>query len=143
MRKRIDTTPMQIQKLVYLCHGWILGGTGQPLILDKIEAWDYGPVIPVLYHRFKEYRGDPITESGEDFSEYFGDDFNKSLIEDVLKRYRDLNGIKLSSITHESDSPWDRTIKKHGRGATIENDLIEQYYTRVLYDLYAKANNDE
>jgi uncharacterized phage-associated protein len=55
-------TPMQLVKLVFLCHGWMLGLYGKPLVRDRIEAWKYGPVIPKLYNAVKQYRGGPISQ---------------------------------------------------------------------------------
>jgi uncharacterized phage-associated protein len=34
-------TPLQLMKLVYIAHGWMLGTYGRPLIKDRIEAWKY------------------------------------------------------------------------------------------------------
>jgi uncharacterized phage-associated protein len=39
-------TPLQLMKLVYIAHGWMLGIHQRPLIKDHIEAWKLGPVIP-------------------------------------------------------------------------------------------------
>lgn len=123
---------MQLQKLVYLCHGWVLGGTGEALIMDRIEAWDYGPVIPNLYHHYKKYKGNAIKEEGMDHSNRIKEGITSFLIDEVLKKYGNNDGISLSSITHEEGSPWDMTIRKHGLGAVIQNDVMEKYYTRVL-----------
>ncbi len=37
-------THMQLQKLVYIAHGWsfALGEEEAPLIADTVEAWDWG-----------------------------------------------------------------------------------------------------
>jgi uncharacterized phage-associated protein len=48
-----DLTPMKILKLTYLAHGWHLCYTDSPLILDQVQAWKYGPVVPSVYHYFK------------------------------------------------------------------------------------------
>ena len=50
-----ELTQMHLQKLVYLAHGWCLAVTGKPLIEEKIQAWDYGPVIKPLYDALKSY----------------------------------------------------------------------------------------
>ena len=42
-------TPLQLIKLTYIAHGWMLTLYGRPLIVDEVEAWKYGPVIPDLY----------------------------------------------------------------------------------------------
>ena len=36
-------TPLQVQKLTYLCHGWTLGLYSQPLSRQQVEAWRWGP----------------------------------------------------------------------------------------------------
>src|ERR1041385_1190632 len=54
--------PLKMQKLVYFAHGWYLAFTGKPLLNEFVEAWQYGPVIPDLYHAFKHYGSQPITE---------------------------------------------------------------------------------
>ena len=46
LRRDVETTPMHVLKLVYLCHGWVLGLTDQALIDEPVEAWQYVP--PVL-----------------------------------------------------------------------------------------------
>lgn len=41
-------TPMQLVKLTYIAHGWSLALHEKGLFKNKIEAWQYGPVIPDL-----------------------------------------------------------------------------------------------
>src|SRR5258708_4614205 len=55
-------TPMQLIKLVYFAHGWHLALTGKPLLDERVEAWKYGPVVPSLYHEFKRYGNEEITD---------------------------------------------------------------------------------
>ena len=57
-RKTLD--PMQVQKLVYFGHGWHFAYTNNSLIDERFEAWDYGPVVPTLYHSFKKWGSGPI-----------------------------------------------------------------------------------
>lgn len=54
---------MKLQKLVYIAHGWMLGITGNPLIKNRVEAWQWGPVIPDLYHPLKKYGSGIVDES--------------------------------------------------------------------------------
>jgi uncharacterized phage-associated protein len=47
-----DTAPltvMKLLKLVYIAHGWYLAFADKPLISEKVEAWDYGPVRASAY----------------------------------------------------------------------------------------------
>src|SRR4051812_38412301 len=64
--------PLKMQKLVYFAHGWYMAFMGDPIkpLLDEyVEAWQYGPVIPDLYHAFKSFGSNPIT--GRAVSWYF------------------------------------------------------------------------
>ncbi len=56
-------TPMHIQKLIYFAHGWNLALTGEPLIRERVEAWDYGPVIRALYGELKVFGSGAITKN--------------------------------------------------------------------------------
>ena len=60
-------TPLKIQKLVYIAHGWHLALYEKPLVYDEFaEAWEYGPVFPSIYHEFKHFGGAPIAEPATD-----------------------------------------------------------------------------
>lgn len=122
-------TPMQILKLVYIAHGWQLGLHGRPLVNESIEAWQYGPVIPSLYHRYKRYGSHPIDEDPERPTGF--DAAELSTIEQVWGGYGKRSGVSLSSLTHEPGSPWDITVKQSGLGSVISSDLIEDYYQRL------------
>src|SRR5687768_4006741 len=55
-------TNMELQKLVYIAHGYSLAILDRPLIKQYVEAWRYGPVIPDLYHALRQYRSGDVTE---------------------------------------------------------------------------------
>jgi uncharacterized phage-associated protein len=125
----IPLTPMQVLKLVYISHGWQLGLYGRPLINESIEAWQYGPVVPSVYHRYKRFGSNFISDIPNCFPEGF-DPSEVSTIEQVFKGYGRRSGISLSSLTHEPGTPWSQTVQQSGIGAVISNDLIEDYYRR-------------
>ena len=50
-------TPLEIIKLVYFCHGWMLGLYRRPLIKQNVQAWRYGPVVADVYHCLKQHGG--------------------------------------------------------------------------------------
>ena len=53
-------THTALQKLAYFCHAWSLVQLHQPLVKQKFEAWDFGPVLPYLYREFKNYDRAPV-----------------------------------------------------------------------------------
>lgn len=128
MRRDLPTTPMHVLKLSYICHGWMLGIYGEPLIQESVEAWRYGPVIPDVYRRYKSFRGEPIDAIPIDRSESLGD-LENNLISAVLKAYKDYTGWQLSSITHQPGTPWHKVYNGgDGENAIIPNKVIKEYY---------------
>src|SRR4051812_39910789 len=58
---KAQISPLKLQKLVYFAHGWYLALAGKPLIEERVQAWQFGPVIPTLYREFKRYGNSPIA----------------------------------------------------------------------------------
>ena len=125
-------TPMQLLKLVYIAHGWMLGLYGRPLIKDEVQAWQYGPVIPRLYDAIRRFRSQPVEGpleppgSGEAL-----DDQERSIIDQVYDIYGRMTGPDLSRLTHAPESPWALTYAPGEFGIVIPNDIIEDHYARL------------
>ena len=120
-------TPMQLLKLVYISHGWMLGLYNRPLFEDEIEAWRYGPVVRSVYSKYKRFGASPISDDVQDQGCSF-DEYALNVMEQVVEVYGDYNGLMLSSLCHQPGSPWEITIKETGENSIIQNDLIEYHY---------------
>ena len=124
-------TPMQVQKLTYFCHAWMLGLGYGPLFQDAVESWQYGPVIRALYHSLKGYGADRITdpylEQPAEFSEQ-----EEKVISVVWQQYGHMSGVRLSRMTHASGSPWDQTYRENKRSQIIHNHTIRDYYAALI-----------
>ena len=121
-------TPLQVIKLVYFCHAWMLGLHGRPLINEPIEAWEYGPVIETVYQGLKHYRGNPV-KSLIDVPEASFDDEERDIIRQVYAKYGSLNGFRLSALTHAPSTPWQKTWEDKGKNSIIPNSLIQEHYS--------------
>lgn len=141
-RNGVGITPMKLQKLVYYAHGWSLGILGEPLIDGVIEAWKYGPVIDSIYHEFKHYGSDEITQPATvfDFGSFElieprieGDETSLSLIAKVWDEYGRYSAITLSSMTHAAGSPWEisREGRDEARSVPISNEVIRDYFEKL------------
>ena len=122
-------TPMQLIKLAYIAHGWMLGKHGSALLLEPVEAWQYGPVIPSIYQAVKNFRSSPV-EYIQGYSQYAPIQFNQNeldVMDEVYKKYGKYDGIVLSNATHQPSSPWSQ-VPVHYPALPISNDLIEHYY---------------
>lgn len=130
LRRDIDTTPMHVLKLAYFSHGWMLGLHDQTLINEPVEAWQFGPVIPSIYHRYKSFRGDPIDLVPIDRSDQMSSE-QQEILESVVAVYWDTSAIKLSNISHNPGSPWDIVMHQYGAGTIIPNRLIRAHYKQL------------
>ena len=136
-----ESTPkfVKIQKLVYFAHVFYLGMHDKPLIEEQLEAWQWGPIFPSLYHCFM----------GQDIAEVMRqaptvqDSEAKEMIESVGKVLLPMSTMNLSLIAHSEESPWYKTVTaatestdtsveflrlKLPPGLVIERELIRQFY---------------
>lgn len=108
----IPVTPMKLQKLLYFLYRDYLKRTGEHLFADRFEAWKYGPVLSEVYYAFNEYRDKPIKKYYQDGdgNYYKVNETNnpafKNVLYEVWNKYKDYNGIELSSITHQKGTAW-------------------------------------
>lgn len=125
-----SVSPLTLQKLLYLAHMQYLGETGEPLIPEQFEAWDYGPVVPELYHEIKG--------------------FGRGKVKDVFFGARNLDGTKeaktidyvgqtlknarpgaLVDFTHHKDGAWAKNYVPGSRGCVISSqDILDEYRWR-------------
>ena len=134
-------SPMKLQKLVYYAVGWFAGHTGKPLVDEAVEAWQYGPVFPSLYHEFKRFGSGAITEKAFECADGCkrrevatpGDPHVRQFLDNVWSSYGKYTGIALSEMAHAADSPWDRTWRAANgvRNADIPFDVISGYFKQA------------
>lgn len=129
--------PLQIQKLLYLAQGWTLGLSGSPLFRDPIEAWEYGPVVPDVYHTVKMFGSSSIRGRLKRFDhtrrqvvtarEPF-DALESDVIQAVWDKYGSWSGPKLIGFTHQSGSPWWQARQSREYNARISIDRMKEWF---------------
>lgn len=125
-------TIMELVKYVYLAHGWTLGLTDAPLIKDKVEAWQYGPVVPVVYRAFRP-QGVVIDkkaideETGKPYSADSITQEQLGIIEEVYRVYSQVLAFELSSLTHGQGTPWSKCYGK----PEIDDETIKRHYKEI------------
>lgn len=127
-------SPLELIKLTYLAHGWSLALRGEPLVLDDLQAWQYGPVFPQLYQSLKTFRANPVDHVPQSLAERNAvcvlSDEDQSLIKSVYSAYKKFNGVQLSSLTHQPNTPWDQAWSE-GRNSKIRNDVIKSHFDEL------------
>ena len=126
---------LKINKMLYYAQGWALVRLGRPLFDESIQAWDYGPVIPEVYHAFKCCGKLSIKEPIDVFDESRLNSEELELLVDVYTAYGRYTGWALKEMTHEKGSPWDMVYQK-GKNIIIENEIIKKYFEKQSLDTF-------
>jgi uncharacterized phage-associated protein len=144
----VALTPMKLQKLIYFAHGWHLALLQKPLIDERIQAWEFGPVIRTVYDEFKGFGRGPITGRADTIvmrdSElsFFrpeipeSDSQTRGLLDRVWEVYKDHSAYQLSALTHETGSPWAKAYSANPgvRNLTIDDDDIRAFFEQKAHD---------
>ena len=142
-------SPMKIQKLLYLAHGYHLAETGQPLLDEFFEAWKFGPVLPSIYHACKHNGSRSINSYIVDNA--FGnrpapiptEPLANEIIDFVWHEFGQEDAATLSDWTHVRGGPWDKVTESGTsimRNKDIPNELIENYFKENLYGQEASTS---
>ena len=131
LQNKNPKTPLQVLKLIYFAHAWILVFRQRPLFRQTVEAWKYGPVVPDVYHALKQHGRRTIPGPIPIIKPYEGVSDEIDIVEWVAEKYDGFSGEELSHMTHWPDSPWFVARVEGGLGATISNKLTEAYYMRL------------
>ena len=117
---------LSLNKLVYLAQVESLKTrNGMPLFDDRIEAWDYGPVEPVVYHMFKQFGRDPVSiPSDYPISSIQVPDYATRIVDSVLERYGSLSAFDLVNITHREGGAWKNVYVAGGNAEITIEDIL-------------------
>lgn len=143
-------TLLGLVKKVYIAHGFSLALFGKSLLderFDTVEAWKYGPVIPSVYHSFKQYKANPIPREGKAVVVEWNDDTRvpdfvtpeltdadaRKVVEMVARRYAGYTDSDLVTLTHQNGTPWEMCYKEG------VNEKIPDLYTRYYYQKLVKV----
>lgn len=109
-----NLTPMKLQKLMFFAQSWYLKTYNQVLFDGEFERWQYGPVLPELYHEFKKFGSGCITKYGENLWKQIdiidaNDPSNKTVfdfLDQIINTYGRYTGTQLSWMTHQPETAW-------------------------------------
>lgn len=133
-------THKKVQKLCYYAQAWYCAlYDGTPLFEDEIQAWVHGPVVPILFPVYADYKWTKIPKA--DFDDSIFDDKITDVLEAVYNTYGEFSGDQLESLTHSEDpwiyargslKPWEIST------APISCAAMRNYYARK----YEQSQND-
>lgn len=121
-------TNLKLQKLLYYAQGAHLALHNEPLFPERIEAWTHGPVVPDVYHRYKQHGSEPIPVEQINLEAYNAQ--VREVLDEVNEVFGQFSALKLRAMTH-NEPPWIQTPQ----GGTIPLDLMKEFFkTMVIPD---------
>lgn len=110
---------LKLQKLLYYAQSAFLALKNTPLFSNDIVAWNHGPVIEEIYHKYKEYGFNDIDK----FDEVKIDEDTEKLLTEVYNVFGEYSAWGLRNLTH-TEKPWLSTNKN----SIISQELMKESF---------------
>ena len=118
---------LQMQKILYLAHMFYMGKHGGPLLDEEFEAWDYGPVLPSLYHKIKFFGSGPVHDIFYN-NRIIKDGPEAEILNQAAQKFAHTKPGTLVAYTHREDGAWSKNYAPGARNMPIKNDDIVREY---------------
>lgn len=119
-------TNLKLQKLLYFIQAEFLVSIGAPCFNEEIEAWDFGPVVPEVYHEYKSFGNSNIILSEDDELPFIRET-DRNRIKGMVDEGAQYSASDLVRITH-NQAPWKNAYKRYYNNV-ITKDAIQDYFT--------------
>lgn len=139
--RKLNLTNLSLQKLVYFAHGISLTRYKKPLVSGYFEAWQFGPVHPLIYKEFKDCGKYPINKRATSQDLLTGETtvvkikptkLLTIIIDSLFDGFAQLPASRLVDISHARGGPWYQAVDKDRTNIAfnprISDKLIEQYF---------------
>lgn len=124
---------LALQKILYIAHMFYIGEhNGEPLVDEPFEAWNYGPVLPRVYHKAKIYGRSPVQNIFHLIpSVEPGDEYN--MLSQAVAALASASPSKLVAITHWDKGAWAANYHPDKRATNIipNSAILEEYHARA------------
>lgn len=122
---------LKLQKLAYYAQGFSLALQGRVLFDEPVEAWMHGPVVPALYHKYKEFGNQGLPAPARiDFSRFSDDD--RELLDEVFKVYGQFSAWKLRNMSH-NETPWKETYVEGEASREIPPAVMAEFFQTLIH----------
>ena len=132
---------LKLQKVLYFIQAYFLISKSEQCFKERIEAWDFGPVVPEAYREYKQFGSSNIPWISNyvemDFDDFWNSrvkkfrkevisEGDKICIEAVVDMLADYSATDLVEITH-SQTPWiDAYVPNRNNEITLQ--AIKEYF---------------
>ena len=123
-----------MQRVLYLANMVYIGRYDEPLVDEYFEAWDYGPILPKLYHKVKCYASRPVQNIFRSVPDIDKDTEEYKIIKLSFNKFGIMYPPRLIGLTQAEGGGWDRNYKADGLKPFIEPKHIKEEYKLLTSD---------
>jgi uncharacterized phage-associated protein len=120
-------TDIELYRLLYIAQMTHLGEYNTPLVEEKFEAWEFGPVQPDLYHKIN-LNGESALKQALNNAEPVPAGSEKLILDQTYDNTKKYDGDWLNAVTRWENGAWSKCFDPQHPNATIPNDDIRQEY---------------
>ncbi len=118
---------LKLQKILYFVQAEFLVAKNQPCFREKIEAWDFGPVVPDVYFAYRMYGSTNIPCLGKSGVSQLISEKDRGLLDGIIDACSNYSASALVEITHHQ-TPWIIAYNQDGHNNEIKTDSIKNYF---------------
>ena len=118
---------LRLQKVLYFVQADFLINRDIPCFMESIEAWDFGPVVPEVYHKYKIFGSSMIPSFICGSIAEKIRTLDKEMINEIVDLCAGKSTSELVDITHQQE-PWKNAYRKYCNNI-ITNESIRKYFT--------------
>lgn len=127
-KKGYSISNLKLQKIMYFIQALFLIYKNEACFREEIEAWDYGPVVPEVYGKYKTYGSAAIPYLGDDVSNKISK-FDRTLIDKVVDFFSKYSASALVDLTHRQ-APWKDAYIPYKKNV-IPKKSIKEYFANA------------
>lgn len=127
-------THLKLQKLLYYAQAWSLVLLGKPMFVEDIQAWTHGPVIPVVYAFYAQFKYNdlPVPEKCPKIKKEY-----EEVLEEVMRIYGIYEAKYLERLTHQ-EKPWQEARGNLPLEAKCETVISTETMKRFYSEMQAR-----
>lgn len=119
--KTYGISNLRLQKILYFIQAYFYRIKHVPCFAEDMEAWDFGPVVPSAYMRYKQFGAGEIPNYRATEQKIF-DQRDRAIIESVIDLLSAYSTTQLVEISMRQ-KPWMQAHFPYGRNTISANSM--------------------
>lgn len=146
-KRKYGISNLKLQKVLYFVQAFFLMNkkNNKPCFTESIEAWEFGPVVPIAYREYRRFGSTDIPTIDSyikvdpfnlwnlsiiNFSEECLSEEDRILIEDVVDQLSDFSATDLVKIT-QNQNLWIESYSENSNNEIKVQSMIN-YFNQII-----------